>query len=56
MILKSYLQLIMFFTTKGFFGGLGGGMGALLLLSLYCTSGLYFASLCVMNYTLQPDL
>ena len=43
----------MFFTTKGFFGGLGG---ALLLLSLYCTSGLYFANLCIVNYTLQSDL
>ena len=45
----------MFFTTKGFLEG-KGGMGALLLLSLYCAWGLYFANLCMMNYTFQPDL
>ena len=43
----------MFFTTKGFFWRVRGGMGALLLLSLYCTSGLYFAKLCIMNFSIN---
>ena len=38
MIFKSYLQLIDLFYYKGFFWrSRGGGIGALLLLSLYCS-------------------
>ena len=46
----------MFSTIKVFFWSGRGGMGASLLLSLCCTSGLYFANLFIMNYTFQPNL